>query len=49
MGIQKSRLNVGHKKAPTGFLARAFSCDGGSWAARTPDQLVKSQLLYQLS
>jgi hypothetical protein len=23
--------------------------DGGSWAIRTPDQLIKSQLLYRLS
>jgi len=23
--------------------------NGGPWAIRTPDQLIKSQLLYQLS
>jgi hypothetical protein len=23
--------------------------NGGAWAARTPDHLIKSQMLYQLS
>ena len=26
-----------------------FQKNGGPWAIRTPDQLIKSQLLYQLS
>ncbi|CCW29974.1 hypothetical protein XNC3_1750003 [Xenorhabdus nematophila F1] len=30
-------------------LTQLIDLIGGSWEARTPDQLIKSQLLYQLS
>ena len=36
-----------HKKSP--YKSWAFEINGGPWAIRTPDQLIKSQLLYQLS
>ena len=41
-------LDEGRKKSPRGHTARAcFS--GGPSGTRTPNQLIKSQLLYQLS
>ena len=41
-------LFVFHKKTPVSCDTRVVLY-GGSWATRTPDQLVKSQLIYQLS
>ncbi len=44
---RSNRTNLHSQKSPlkAGFLIN----NGGPWAIRTPDQLIKSQLLYQLS
>ena len=39
----------GKKQKKAHDLSQAFDLYGGAWATRTPDQLIKSQLLYQLS